>query len=395
MKTRRLFYDDVYQKEFEAEVLSCRQTEKGYEILLDQTAFYPEGGGQPSDRGRLWTQDGQSACQVKEVQYDGEEIWHRTDGPLWQGSKVRGCIDWDRRFDLMQQHSGEHLVSGFIYQLYGYHNVGFHMGEDVITVDVSGELSREEVDKVEQKVNAYIWSNKETEVFWPSEEERDKLSYRSKKELTGEVRLVEFPGGDCCACCGLHVERAGEIGMVKMLSLHRFRSGVRLEMAAGKRAMAILSGSFRANASVAAALSVRSEETAEAVKRLQEENYGLRGQLIQLKNERATFRADQCKNMGNVLVLEAAMETADIRKEADSILETCGGICIVVSGEETSGYKYAIGQRDGDVRNFVKEMNHSLGGRGGGKPFFAQGSFGASKKEIETFFQRKEFAVLS
>ena len=210
-ETRKLYYEDVYQKEFTAEVLECRETDRGYEVVLDQTAFYPEGGGQPCDLGTL------NGISVVDVQEKGSEIVHYTEKPLETGSKVTGKIDWARRFDLMQQHSGEHIVSGLVHEAYGYDNVGFHMSSDVITVDFSGVLTETQLAEIEAETNQKIWENTPVEIFYPPKEELEKLSYRSKKELTGQVRLVRFPGSDLCACCGTHVTHTGEIGAVKTL----------------------------------------------------------------------------------------------------------------------------------------------------------------------------------
>lgn len=373
--------------------MSCGKENDRYKIVLDQTVFYPEGGGQPSDTGQLVSGEGTS-CPVFDVQYEGDSICHYTGGPLPVGSRVTGQINWERRFDLMQQHSGEHLLSGFIHQIHGYHNRGFHMGEDVITVDVSGVLTWEQAMELENRVNDYIWADKKTIVSFPSDEEREHMSYRSKKELTGEVRLVEFPGGDCCACCGLHVESTGQIGMIKILSLHHFREGVRMEMVAGKRAMTLFRDNFSENTKVAAALSVRMNETADAVGRLQEENYKLRGQIIQMKQEKAKLRAEQCRDKETAAVFEADMDAADVRKEADAIMKVCPGLCIVFAGDDESGYKYAAGQKGGDLRSFLSEMNEALHGRGGGKPFFVQGSLRAKKDEIDAFLLKKKITVL-
>ena len=208
-ETRKLYYEDVYQKEFTAEVLECRETAQGYEIVLNQTAFYPEGGGQPCDLGTI------NGISVVDVQEKRSEIVHYTEKPLETGSKVTGKIDWARRFDLMQQHSGEHIVSGLVHEAYGYDNVGFHMSSDVITVDFSGVLTETQLAEIEAETNQKIWENTPVEIFYPPKEELEKLSYRSKKELTGQVRLVRFPGSDLCACCGTHVTHAGEIGAVK------------------------------------------------------------------------------------------------------------------------------------------------------------------------------------
>lgn len=382
MKTRRLFYEDVYIREFEAIVLSCEEKEGKYSVILNETAFYPEGGGQPADKGTI------ENIPVIDVQYEDGELCHILEQPLEEESQVVGRIDWDCRFDLMQQHSGEHIVSGMIHEKYGYENVGFHMGEEVITIDLSGMLTWEQVQEIEKKVNEYIWMNQKVNIFYPDERQRQLIPYRSKKELTGEIRLVEFPGADLCACCGLHVTHASQIGLVKILSCKKFRDGIRMEMLSGKRALDYLSRSTEQNSQVAVSLSVKENETKDAVQRLLDEVYELKGQLAAEKQKSFERKAAACAKKGNVLLIENEMEAAEIRKCTDAILNTCGGVAAVFAGNEQDGYKYAIGQRDGDVRSLVKEVNKQLDGRGGGKPFFAQGSVKAGRKQIETFFTK-------
>lgn len=387
MVTKRLFYEDVYQKEFEAKISYVGNDEKGCYVILDQTAFYPEGGGQPSDKGTL------GAASVLDVQYKGEEIRHYVDRSLDEGDIVRGVIDWKRRFTLMQQHSGEHIISGLIHEKYGYDNVGFHMGEEVITIDFNGMLEKGQVEEIEKIANDYIWENHSIHIFYPSEGERQDIPYRSKKELTGEVRLVEFPGADLCACCGTHVDTAGEIGLVKLISSRKFRDGVRIEMLAGQKAFEFLNIHYKENSRIAVALSVKPEETLTAVEHLQEEIYQLKGKLLQLQNQKYEMVAKQCQGKENVLVFAEQLEASEIRKCADAILNQCTGICVLVSGDDNGGYKYAVGERDGDVRALVKEMNEVLSGRGGGKPFFAQGSLQGQRKDIVNFFREKDYDI--
>lgn len=399
METKKLFYDNAYQVEFEATVLFCGKESQRYFVILDQTAFYPEGGGQPSDQGILVWRDRKSfeekQTYVSDVQYKEENIRHYVEFPVEVGTQVKGNIIWDRRFDLMQQHSGEHLVSGFIHKLYGYDNVGFHMGEEVITIDLSGMIEKEQLVSIEQMVNSYIWTDQKTNIFFPNERERESLFYRSKKQLEGKVRIVEFPEGDCCACCGLHVKKTGEIGIVKLLSVKRFRSGARIEMVAGKRALRFLNEHYRENSQIAVLLSVKPTDTKEAVLRLQEENYGLKGKVIQLQKERITMRTEQCQGKKDVVIFEKDLEAGEIQKETDRILDTCEGICIVLSEKENhKGYQYAVGQRNGEIRDLVKEINQELQGKGGGKPSFAQGFLKTDRKTAEKFFKERSFTIL-
>ncbi|WP_373211954.1 alanyl-tRNA editing protein [Ruminococcus sp. 5_1_39BFAA] len=381
-ETRRLYYENVYKKEFEAKVLECREGKKGFQIILDESAFYPEGGGQPSDTGYL------NQIKVKEVHEKDGELLHYTDEAIEPGTTVMGKIDWTRRFDLMQQHSGEHMVSGLVHEKYGYDNVGFHMGSDVITIDFNGILDDAEMAEIETLVNEKIWENAPVEIFFPSREELESLEYRSKKELTGQVRIVRFPGCDTCACCGTHVSRTGEIGMVKLLSVVKFRDGVRMEMISGKRVLNYLNMVNGQNHQISVKLSAKMDKTAQAVARLQDENFALKGRVHTMEEEMFSREAQKWSNAGNVLLFQEGMEADSVRKLADAVMQTCKGRCAVFSKNPDGSFKYAMGEIDGDLRQFTKEMNGALNGRGGGKPFFVQGSVQAAEAEIRKFFEQ-------
>lgn len=382
MGTRRLYYENVYIKEFDAEVLQCREGKNGYEIILDESAFYPEGGGQPCDTGSL------GDAEVKDVQEKDGELIHYTDKALEEGAKVHGKINWERRFDLMQQHSGEHMVSGLVHEKYGYNNVGFHMGSDVITIDFSGVLDEEQLQEIEDRVNEKIWENAPVQITYPSGEELENIPYRSKKELTGQVRIVEFPGTDICACCGTHVTHTGEIGAVKFLSVVKFRQGVRVEMISGKRVIDYFSKIAKENSKVSVLLSAKPQETSKAVERLQEENFRLKGKILDMEEEIFKTESEKWEGAGSVLIFKKNMEADSVRKLTDAVMQTCCGCCAVFSDNGDGTYKYAMGEKDGNLREFTKEMNQALNGRGGGKPFFVQGSVSASEEEIRKFFER-------
>lgn len=381
-ETRRLYYEDVYKKEFTATVVECREQKKGYAVILDESAFYPEGGGQPSDVGTL------GDAKVTEVHEKDGELLHYTDKALEVGAKVEGKIDWVHRFDLMQQHSGEHMVSGLIHEAYGYDNVGFHMGSDTITIDLNGPLDEAQLAEIERKTNQKIWEDTQIKIIYPTAEELEKIDYRSKKELTGQVRIVEFPGVDICACCGTHVTHTGEIGMVKLLSVEKFREGVRIEMICGKRVLDYLNMVNDQNHQISVKLSAKMDKTAQAVERLQEENFRLKGQVGQLVDDMCRKEAERYAGSGSVLIFMDGMDADSVRKLADAVTQTCQGCCAVFSGNADGSYKYAMGEKDGDLRQFTKEMNAKLNGRGGGKPFFVQGSVQASEKEIRNFFEQ-------
>ncbi len=380
MATKRLYYEDAYIRQFEAVVVSCEPVGKTYAVILDQTAFFPEGGGQAADRGTL------NDAAVLDVQERGEEVLHYTAVPFAPGTSVSGSIDWDFRFRLMQQHSGEHIVSGLIHGRFGWNNVGFHMGSDVLTIDFDGPISPDALSEIEWASNAAVWANTETEIFYPTAEELLHIDYRSKKALQGQVRLVRFPGSDLCACCGTHVRRTGEIGLIKLLSCVKFREGVRIEMMCGAQALEYLAAVEAQNHAISVLLSAKPLQTAAAVQRINDERAAALYRITADENRRFAEKAQALSGAGNCLLFEEALSSDSVRKLAVAVMECCQGRCAVFSGDDEEGYKYAIGEENGDLRSFVKEMNATLSGRGGGKPFFAMGSVKATKAAIEAFF---------
>lgn len=382
METEKLYYQDPYQTTFTARVLTCEPSKGGCLVTLDRTAFYPEGGGQPADHGVL------GGVTVTDVHEKDGVIFHTCDKVVEPGSTVEGSIDWTRRFDHMQQHSGEHILSGLLCSLYDCSNVGFHLGADTVTIDYDRELTWEQVLEAERQANEAIWRDTPAEITLPAPDALAQLDYRSKKELTGQVRIVEFPGVDICACCGTHVTHTGEIGMVKLLSVEKFREGVRIEMICGKRVLDYLNMVNDQNHQISVKLSAKMDKTAQAVERLQEENFRLKGQVGQLVDDMCRKEAERYAGSGSVLIFMDGMDADSVRKLADAVTQTCQGCCAVFSGNADGSYKYAMGEKDGDLRQFTKEMNAKLNGRGGGKPFFVQGSVQASEKEIRNFFEQ-------
>ena len=412
MKTQRLFYEDAYMKEFEATIEEMIFDDAGLWIRLNRTAFYPEGGGQPCDKGLICAKEHFSdkentiALQVTDVQERNGEIWHRVKvlhGPgeleindalcpesltakgLIPGAMVIGKIDENRRLDLMQQHSGEHMVSGLIHRTYGYDNVGFHLSMDSMTLDLSGDLSWEQLMDVERAVNRLIRKNLPVKIFYPSPEELKEIDFRSKKELSGEVRIVEVPGADTCACCGLHVSHTGEIGAVKMLSMQKWKNGVRIFMCCGERTENYARMLQEQNRKISVTLSAKPEETADAVMRVSGELSKVKFELTGWKYR--LFDAIAAANAGKdrVTLFEEDLSMDDIRHLTDKLIKTCAGYCMVFSGDEENGYRYAVGKCGGDVRPLVKTMNEALSGRGGGKPELSQGTVRAGKAQVEAW----------
>jgi len=361
---------------FQAVVTQCQPCDRGYWVALSATAFYPEGGGQACDLGTL---DGANVLDTRE---NGEAVLHLCDKPLEVGKTVTGQIDWQRRFDLMQQHTGEHILSGLIHQTFGYHNVGFHIGADVMEVDFDGPISPEALTELEQRANEAVWADLPVKCWIPSPEELPGVTYRAKRALPWPVRIVEVPGFDSCACCGVHVGRTGEVGQIKILSCVKLRSGVRLEMVCGGRAYRMMRAVFDQNKQVSQIFSAKILETGAAARKhadaLAEEKF----RRTQLQNRILESIAKSYVNCKNVLHFEEGLEPGQVRLLADQIASVCTGYAAVFSGGN-----YCLASRTEDLRTLAKAMNEALSGRGGGKPAFQQGSVRADQDRIRAFFQ--------
>ncbi len=381
----KLYYEKPYVKTFEAKVLDCRPGKDGlYEVYLDRTAFYPEGGGQPADMGKL----GEAA--VLDVRERAEEIVHITDKQVLTGSTVTGIIDWERRFCHMQNHSGEHLLSGIVHKHYGFDNVGFHMGKDEITVDFNGVLSWEQIEAIETEVNELIWENIPILETYPSKEELSVLNYRSKKELSGQVRIVEIPGGDVCACCGTHVITTGEIGIVKVTGLMSYKGGVRISMLCGTMALQDYRKKLKSVSSISILLSAKPDEILGAVDKLKEEGLKKESRINQLSKELLERKAMEYPVSDEpLLIFENGLSPIELRQFCTILYEESkGNIVLICSGEEDM-FQYAIGSSSMDMRHLSKTINERLNGRGGGSTNMAQGTFRALMQEIKDVFQEE------
>ena len=380
METRKLYYEDCHMQEFTGVVTGCEACDKGFWITLDQTAFYPEGGGQACDLGTL------GDAQVLDVQERGEQVCHLCSKPLSLGETVRGQILWARRFDLMQQHTGEHILSGLIHDRFGYHNNGFHVGTDLMEVDFDGPVSWEELMELEAAANQIVWRNLPIHCFIPSPQELSSIPYRTKRQLPWPVRIVEIPGVDTCACCGIHVGYTGEVGLIKIVSCTKFHSGVRLEMVCGNRAYRYINGIFGQNRDISRLLSAKMTETAPAVEKLQEAYNGEKFRATAL--EKKVFEAIALGYQGQEYALHFAegLSGGGVRELADGIAPQCTGYAAVFSGCDESGYQFCIVSRAMPVKELGTKAVQALNGRGGGKDYAFQGTLSATKAEIQDFF---------
>ena len=384
--TRKLYEEDAYCRQFEALVSSCCKVEKGYEVILEETAFFPEGGGQPADQG--WLED----SRVTDVQEEEGIIRHICDKPLNPGSRVHGKIDWERRFLHMQQHSGEHIFSGTVHGLYGYDNIGFHMGKDFVTVDFSGLLSEEQIAEAQRRTNEVIFQNVEICAEYPSDEALRALEYRSKKEIDGAVRIVTIPGADVCACCGTHVKRTGEIGPVQVIGSEHYKSGIRLTLKIGWKALEDYEEKHRSVKEISMLLSASPEKIVEAVLHQQEQLKEYKEANISLKQKRMDdLVAAVPEGTRKAILFEEGLNPVEIRILADRLVQKVQ-FAAVFSGKEGEGYKYVMCGKDMDIVSWGKAFNLALNGRGGGKNPMVQGSVEGSEEAVREFLENWEKA---
>lgn len=377
--TEKLYNADSHLFSFRAVVTACEEAGEGWRVALDRTAFFPEGGGQPADTGTL------GPAAVRDVQEQSDEIWHLTDRPLPVGEAVEGRLDAEQRWRRMQNHSGEHIVSGLAHRLFGLDNVGFHMGERCMTVDFNGELSRQELRQLEEAANEAVRANRPVRAWFPGAEELASLDYRSKKELTGAVRLVEIKGVDLCACCAPHVSFTGEVGAVKLLTAERHRGGMRVELLCGMDALADYARRLESAAAVSRLLSVPREDIAGGVERVLRERDALKERVAALSMELVRLRAAGIpETAGNLVVFDAQLDEIALRELVNLLAEKCGGFAAAFSGSDAEGYRYIIGSRHVDLRARAGQLNAAIGGRGGGSPEMIQGRATASEAQIRS-----------
>ena len=379
MEVKKLYYEDSHLQRFTATVTSCNATKGGYAVTLTATAFYPEGGGQPCDLGVL------GDAQVLDVREKDGDIVHLCHKPLPVGGEVGGVIDWQRRFDLMQQHSGEHIVSGIIHKLYGWHNVGFHIGAELVTIDFDGPIPAEALEQIENAANAVVWENLPVSCYYPAPEALPTVNYRRKKDLPWPVRIVEFPGTDICACCGTQVKRTGEIGLIKLFSCVKFHEGVRIEMACGKRALALLSQVYDQNRQVSQAFSAKISQTGDAARKMNDALSAEKFRSAGLYKRLSAYIAREYAGQKIALHFEDSLSPAENRELCDAIAEYAT-VAVCLSGNDEAGYSICIISRTEDAKSIGTQASQALNGRGGGKKEAFQGSISASRQAICNHF---------
>ena len=402
---KKLYYEDVHMTEFEATVTECIYDEKKniYKVVLDKTAFFPEEGGQPADSGTITFLQGHTvtasegensisgtSLALLDAHIKNDVIYHYVKQEIPAGTVVKGCLDWSRRFDFMQQHSGEHIISGLVNKYYGYDNVGFHLGLQEVTLDFNGVLTPEQLREIEQKANEAVWANLPIHIAYPSSEELSALEYRSKLDLTENVRIVTIPGYDICACCAPHTDTTGQIGIIKITGVQSHRGGVRVNILCGNRALKDYTTKQKNVSAVSAALSVKQDLIAEGVERLKEENFNQKEiinklQAAVLKNMAENLPSPSESN--HAILFVEPMDDIAIRNLINDLVPKYAGYVGVFWGNDTDGYRYIVGSSSLDCRQLAAVLREKFGAKGGGKAPMIQGNVVATRIQLETAFQ--------
>ena len=381
--TERLYYADSKMKRFTATVTSCEAVKDGYAVTLDRTAFFPEGGGQAGDSGLI------GQARVSDTQEKNGEVMHYVNQLLTVGAVYDCAIDWEIRFRRMQNHSGEHIVSGLVHKKYGYNNIGFHMGNDFVTIDFDGEMTWEQLAELEREANLAVAANHRISASFPPEEVLKDLQYRSKLELTENVRIVEIENVDVCACCAPHLTSTAEVGMIKILDSERRRrggEGVRISMLCGLDAYENAVVTQNNNTEISMLLSAKRNETAAAVHRVMAERDKLKARVSELSRELAACRAAAISpTAGNICIFDSTLDEPALRALINEAVKKCGGVAAVFSGSDDTGFRYIIGSRSVDLRSSAKVINEGISGRGGGSPEMIQGNCTACTETIQKF----------
>ena len=389
MQTQRLYYEDSHMRTFEGTVLDCRPAKKGFYIALDRTCFFPEGGGQYGDRGSLRPLAGGEAVPIHHTHEADGVIWHEADSPLDPGTRVSGELDWPLRFARMQCHSGEHIASGLFHTLHGLDNVGFHLGDEEMTIDLSGPVTWADVQEGERRANAAVALDLPVEARFPDPAELAEMDYRSKLELTQDVRIVTIPGVDRCACCAPHVQRTGEIGLIHFISLQNWKGGVRLRLLCGSRAVEDVMAKQHSVGEISNLLSAKQGEVAGAVTRLLGELEQTKAKASALGRQAAQAMADALPEPIGDPIFFTQLDTDALRALVNAAVDKGAGICAAFA-QQGDRWQYILGSAQTDLRPLAKEMNAALSGRGGGSAQMVQGSVTAGREAIAAWWAGRQ-----
>lgn len=378
--TKKLYDIDSHISSFKSTVIRCEQIDDGFRTVLSETAFFPEGGGQPADRGTI------NGAEVFNVLEQNGEIFHYTKSAFNVGDEVECLLDWETRYDRMQNHSGEHIISGIVHRLYGYENVGFHLSDETVTLDFDGYLTEQQLSLVEREANEVIWKNSALKCYYPTENQLNSLSYRSKKEIEGAVRIVEIEDCDVCACCAPHVNSAGEIGIIKMLDTERLRGGIRIYIKCGLRALADYGEKYKSLFALSNLMSVKQHEAVMGVNKLYSQIGELKSENLALKKRLidAVVRNSADANA----VFEQGLDVKELQLLADALFRVYGGIRAAFSKNTADSLSFAICGNEEELQSFFVGFKSEFSVRGGGRNGMVQGTVSATVEDIKEYFKK-------
>lgn len=378
--TEKLYYKDAYVKEFSATVISSERCDGGYDVVLDKTAFFPEEGGQSSDDGYI------GSSRVIHVYEKDGVVHHITDSDVREKS-VFCKLDFAKRLEKMQCHTAEHILCGIIYNLFGYDNVGFHLGDDVVTFDVSGYLSREDIERVELLANEAVFDNLPITTAFPSPQELGSIFYRAKLDLKEGVRIVKIGDIDSCACCAPHVATTSEVGLIKILDFMKHRGGMRITMVAGRRAFSEFCIQQSNIKRISALLSEPPHTTADMLEKYIADTESMKLSMKKTRERLAMLYADTLSPCdGNLVMRFDDFSIDDLRSFSNGAVGKCSGLLVAVSGND-GDYKYVISSPNEIPREQTAKINAALSGKGGGRGNMIQGSFASSYDAILEYFE--------
>lgn len=378
--TRRLFDEDAYLSEFESKVESVKEVNGKYEVILSQTAFFPTQGGQNHDIGTI---DG---IEVLDVTIKDDIITHVLKEKVIEESTVKGKVDFEHRFRNMQMHSGEHIFSGLAHKLYNAENVGFHLSDNSATIDLNIKLSEADLKKIESLVNKAIIKNIDIVATIYKNGEEKNIEYRSKKELSGDIRLVEIKDIDICACCAPHVKSTGEIQLFKITSFENYKEGVRINYLCGLRAIENYDESLENLKSISKALSVKQGDESKGVEKLlsddrhlKDKNAFLLKKLVEKEIEEADFSKE------SVFILLPDYLKDFLRYAMDLAKEKSKGRIGVFCEDESHMARFLIESETEDLRELNSVLKEKYSAKGGGKPNSIQGTVESCMRLKELF----------
>ena len=390
--THRHYYTDPYRTAFEASVVRVDSRDGRTLVKLDATAFYPTSGGQPFDTGTLLPSGGaQAALRVVDVFDEDDDIVHVVEGNagVQAGDAVRGAIDWPRRFDHMQQHTGQHVLSAAFDHLHAARTVSFHLGAESCTIDLSREASRDEIAAAETEANRIVWEDRPVSIRFATAEEAAALPLRKEPARKGALRLIDVEGFDLSACGGTHVGRTGSIGMIAAVSWERFKGGQRVEFVCGGRALSRLRQLRDHMAASVRVLSVSPAELPSAVERLQAETKDLRRAVIGLQQDLAVYRAQELAAAaervpaGHLVLRALDADAASLKALATAVIQQAGHVAVLTSAGRPALVVVASSAAACQANQLVGALTRRFGGRGGGKPDLAQaGGLEGSPQEV-------------